>query len=267
MKRPLVMIACLLLLSTTVTVPSDGEAAAPPGKKKKSKQTAGEAGNPLYSLTLMREGSVLMQQGRFESALDRFREADRVAPGNATVANMQGLCHMRLEQFDQALAMFEKALKQVPGYTDARNNRGATYLATGQYHLAEVDFIAVLSDSTYPYRKQVHYNLGMTYLQRSQYGAAAENFRKAIVLPNPVFDAYLRLSEISQRNGELEPALELLQEARLNFPERSEVSLQIGKLLMSMNRDEEAREHLERVIESAPGSDSAVLARTLLDTI
>ncbi len=263
MKKFLACIACSVFLLSAAAA---GEA-APPGKKKKSKQSTKANGNPLYSLTLMREASVLMQQGRFESALERFQEADRVAPGNATIYNMEGLCHMRLEQFGEALEAFDRALKGVPGYTDARNNRGATYLATGQYHLAEVDFIAVLGDSTYPYRRQVYYNLGMTHLQRSQFGAAAENFRRAIAMPSPVFEAYLRLSEISQRNGDADKALELLEEARLNFPERTEASLEIGKLLMSMGRDEEAREHFERVIESAPSSDSAVAAKTLLDTI
>jgi tetratricopeptide (TPR) repeat protein len=264
MKRLLVCVACLAVLGAAV-LPTVGEA-APPGKKKK-KQSSAEANNPLYSLTLMREGSVLMQQGRYDSALERFQQAERVAPGNVTVYNMEGLCYMRLEQYDQALLAFDKALKEMPGYTDARNNRGATYLAMGQYHLAEVDFIAVLGDSTYPYRKQVQYNLGMTYLKRRQYGAAAENFRRAIVQPNPVFDAYLRLSELAQHNGELESSLELLEEAKLNFPERTEVSLEMGRLLVLMDRSDEAREHLERVIEAAPGSDSAAMAQTLLDTI
>jgi Tfp pilus assembly protein PilF len=180
---------------------------------------------------------------------------------------MEGLCYMRLNQLDEALTYFDKALQTVPGFTDARNNRGATYLAMGQYHMAEVDFIAVLGDPTYPHRKEVHYNLGMTYLQRDQLGAAAENFRKAIALPNPVFDAYLRLSELAQRNGELESSLGFLEDAKLNFPERTEVSLELGKLLLLMDREVEAREQLEEVIEMAPGSASADTARSLLGTM
>ncbi|MEJ2583289.1 MAG: hypothetical protein P8127_16930, partial [Acidobacteriota bacterium] len=95
----------------------------------------------------------------------------------------------------QALENFNQALELVPLFTDARNNRGATYLAMGQLHLAEVDFVAVLGDSTYPHAKQVNYNLGLTYLERSQHGAAEEAFRQAIIPPKPVFDAYLRLAE------------------------------------------------------------------------
>jgi tetratricopeptide (TPR) repeat protein len=267
MKRLIAFLVCLIFaLGTTAAMA--GAPSAPPGKKKKKKQQEAEANrDPLYSLTLMRQGTVFMQQGRFEAALESFTEADRIAPGNATVQNMTGLCHMRLGQFDQALAAFDRALRIVPGFTDARNNRGASYLSIGQYHLAEVDFLAVLSDSTYQHRKQVNYNLGMTYLQRNELGAAAENFRKAVVLPNPVFEAYLRLAEISQRNGELESSLDLLEEARMNFPERTEASLEIGKVLLLMGRDQDAVEYLQRVIDAAPGSTSADMARSLLGSI
>jgi len=271
MRRLIALIACLSIpLATTCASASVAGGAHPgassgssAGKKKKNDPTV----DPLYSLTLMRQGSVLMQQGRVEDALGQFREADRIAPGNATIFNMIGLCEMRLGNFDPALASFDKALQLIPGFTDARNNRGATYLAMGQYHLAEVDFMAVLADSTYPHRKQVFYNVGLSYLQRSQLGTAEENFRKAIILPSPVFEAYLRLAEIAQRHGELDHAEDLLVEARLNFPDRSEVFFEMGKLLLLQGRDDEARRYLEKVIEDAPNSESADTAKSLLGAL
>jgi Tfp pilus assembly protein PilF len=205
-----------------------------------------------------------MQQGRYDLALERFQQADRIAPGNATVHNMIGLCYLRTGQYDLALQSFNTALELVPGFTDARNNRGATYMAMGQYHMAEVDFIAVLGDSTYPHRKEVYFNLGMTYLQRGQMGAAEENLRKSIILPNPVFDGYLALAQLAQRQGELDLARNLLEEARLEFPDRFEVSLELGKLLMLMGEEDEARPLLEEVIAADPASEAADTARTLL---
>jgi Tfp pilus assembly protein PilF len=271
MKRAIALLVCLTVPLATTCASSGSAGGAQPGassgssagKKKKKNVTT----DPLYSLTLMRQGSVLMQQGRVEEALQQFQEADRLAPGNATTFNMMGLCEMRLGRLDKALASFDTALRLVPGFTDARNNRGATYLAMGQYHLAEVDFMAVLGDSTYPHRKQVYYNIGLSFLERNQLGAAEENFRRAIILPGPVFDAYLRLAEIAQRHGQLDLAENLLDEARLNFPDRIEVSFEMGKLLMLQGRDDEARPYLERVIEDAPNSESADTARSLLGTV
>lgn len=260
MKRLIAVTVCISIALAGVLTCST--ASAEP-KKKKKKPTPVNS-DPLYSLTLMRQGVVLMQQGRYDEALERFNEADRVAPGNATNANMIGLCYLRRQELDKAFAFFDKALQLVPLFTDARNNRGTTYLAMGQYHLAEVDFMAVLGDSTYPHTKEVHYNLGLTYLQRGQLGAAEESFRKSIIPPNPVFDAYLQLASLAQKQGELERSKVLLEEAKLTFPESIEVSLELGRVLILMGRDQEARPYLEQVIADRPGSDYADSAKTLL---
>jgi type IV pilus assembly protein PilF len=180
--------------------------------------------------------------------------------------NMIGLCYLSLGQPELALKSFDQVLQIVPQFTDARNNRGATYLSMNQYHLAEVDFIAVLGDSTYPHRRQVYYNLGLTYLQRGQPGAAEENFRKSILPPNPVLNGFLQLAKLAEQQGEPERALTLLQEAKLEFPDRTEVTFEIGKLLMIMGDEDEARLYLEQVITDAPDSTQAKTARTLLGT-
>lgn len=266
MKRLIAVAVCISIVLAGFLTCSNASAEQPPAasKKKKNKKQPTPTSDPLYSLTLMRQGVVLMQQGRYDIALERFNEADRVAPGNATNSNMIGLCYLRMGELDKAFAYFDQALTLVPLFTDARNNRGTTYLAMGQFHLAEVDFMAVLGDSTYPHAKQVHYNLGLTYLQRGQLGAAEESFRQSIIPPNPVFDAYLQLSSLAQQQGELERSLVLLEEAKLTFPEAIEVSLELGKVLTLMGRNDEARPYLEQVIADEPSSESAASARALL---
>lgn len=263
MKR-LATTASLALLCIVTACASSSTASEQPSSGSSSKKKAATSVDPLQSLTYMRQGSVLMQQSRFQAALESFQTADKIAPGNATNKNMIGICYLRLNQPDQALKAFDEALGLIPGFTDARNNRGATYLSMGQYHLAEVDFVAVLADSTYPHRRQVYYNLAITYLQRDQLGAADENFRKSIVLPNPVYDGYLQLAQLAQRQGHPEEALKLLEEAKLEFPDRIETAFELGKLLMIMGDEDEARPYLERVISDAPESDQAATARILL---
>jgi tetratricopeptide (TPR) repeat protein len=261
MKRLISLCSTLVVILVPLVGASLIEASPSPDPKKNKKK---DTTDPLKSQALLRQGLVFMQQQKYEEAIDRFREADAANPGNATVYNMIGLCHLSLEEFDEALESFDKALATIPGFTDARNNRGTTYLALEQYRLAEVDFIAVLSDSTYPHRWKVFYNLGMTYLQRGQIGAAEENFHKAILAPNPVYEAYLRLSEIAQSQGRIDAALGVLDEARLKYPERLDGLLVYGRLLIEVDRGEEARPYLQDVIDSEPGSPLAAEARELL---
>ncbi len=260
----LVAVVVLPIVSLVTACASSNAATKQPNSKSSQQESSEATSAPLQSLTHMRQGSVFMTQGRYEDALEEFKVADKIAPGNVTNMNMIGLCYLDLNQLDQALLSFDQALRLIPAFTDARNNRGATYLALGQYHLAEVDFVAVLADSTYPYRRQVHYNLGLTYMQRGQLGAAEENFRKSILPPNPVFDGYLKLAQLAQQQGNLDAALAILEEAKLEFPDSTEVAFEFGKLLMIMGDEEQARPYLEQVIADAPRSDEAAIARTLL---
>ncbi len=221
--------------------------------------------DPLHALALMRQGSVLFQQGRYDDALRLFEEARGETPTNGTIYNMIGLCHLRTNNLPAAMNAFNSALKVIPAFTDARNNRGATFLALRQYQLAEVDFVAVLADSTYPHHWEVYFNLGLATQGQGQLGAAVENFTRAINAPRPVYAAYIRLADIKQQQGAIGQAIDLLEEAELKFPDRLEASLALGKMLTTLGRADEAKAHLERVIRSYPGSEIAKEAEILLE--
>jgi type IV pilus biogenesis/stability protein PilW len=243
-----------------------GCSSTPPGSRPMRRPgSESDLANPLYPFTLMRQGSVLLQQGRYDDALKSFEKAAQLQPENATTHNMVGLCYLKLEQYDKALAAFNKALDLVPSFSDARNNRGATYLALKQYRLAEVDFLAVLGDPTYPHRWDVYYNLGMTYFDRGQLGAAVENFRRAAYTTAPVFEAFLRLAEIAERQGKTDAAIDTLEQAHLKFPDQAEATFRLGKLLFDAGRKDEARKYLQEVADSDPSSKLADEARKLLE--
>ena len=261
MNRRIIVVVTFLVLALMSGGTAVSLASPTPDPKKNKKQAKTD---PLLAQSLIRQAYSFMQQQRYEEALESFRQAEAANPGNATIYNMMGLCYMSTDRIDQALEKFDTALRMIPGFTDARNNRGTAYLALEQYHLAEVDFIAVLSDSTYPHRWKVFYNLGLTYLGRGQVGAAEENFTKAITATVPVFEAYLRLAEIAVSQGRNDSALGLLEEAHFKFPERLDGILAYGRLLVHMGRMEEARPYLQDVVVSDPGSQLAAEARALL---
>ena len=258
MKKPFTF-----LLATTLVVTLAGCASSGSGRSKAAKGS-GEAGNPLYAFTVMRRGSLLLQQGKYEDALKSFREASTLQPSNSTIYNMTGLCLLKLERYAEAVQEFDRALTLVPTFSDARNNRGAAYLALGQFKLAEVDFLAVLSDSVYPHRWDVYYNLGMTYLQQGQLLAAEENLRRAAFAPMPVEEACLRLAEIQEHEGKLEGAVDTLQDAILKFPDRQDIGLRLGQMLIRVGRSEEGRKYLEDVVRADPSSQAADEARRAL---
>jgi len=257
---------CLtLVIAAALSISACTSSGTPRKPQEASAKSTSRKQNTLYSLTLMRQGSQFLQQGRFDAALQKFEEANELAPGNATTFNMIGLCHLRLGEYDRALAAFTKSINLVPAFTDAVNNRGATYLAMGQYRMAEVDFTTVLTDSTYPHRWNTFYNLGMTYLQQGLAGPAEENFRNAVKGQQPVYEAYLRLAKLAQDRGANDEAVTWLEEATFTYPTEPEAALQLGRLLVLLGRRDEATPYLQRVVDSHPGSDMADEANALLE--
>ncbi len=262
MKR----IALAFLLPTLLAAGCSSSSSKRPTQADNVQSAKGaDVSNSIYPFTLMRQGSVALQQGHHDQALKLFKEAAALQPRNATVFNMIGLCYFRQEDYPEALKAFTRALELVPTFSDARNNRGATRLAMGQYSLAEVDFLAVLADNTYPHHWEVYYNLGMTYLRRGNVAAAQDAFVKAVTSSAPVYNAYLRLAEIDEQLGNPDSAISELQEARLKFPDRVEAPLALGRLLIKMGRKDEARQYLQEVIDGQPRSQMAREAQDLLE--
>lgn len=259
--RPVHRLAFVALLCVAIGCASSGDK-----DRLNPNQSASSAdeSHPLYAFNLMRDGSILLQQERYEDALKKFTMADEAQPGNATVHNLIGLCHLRLQRPEVAIKSFDQAMALLPNFTDARNNRGIAYLSLGQLSLAEVDFLAVLNDTTYAHHWAVYHNLGLTYRQKGQIGAAEENFRRAITAPTPVLESYLQLADLAQAAGKNESAISLLEEADLKFPDRFEAALALGRLLVTLRRPDDARQYLDKVVRADPNSEAADEARSLL---
>ena len=260
--RILISVPASALLLTAVTLGLSGCASSQSSGPVSADEV--RASNPLYPLSVQREGSVYYQQGRYEDALRRFEEARELQPSNATVFNLIGSCHRQLGNYAEALKAFNTALELAPAFTDARNNRGATYMDLQEYRLAEVEFIAVLADHSYPHRWQVYYNLGMSYFMRNDYASAEGAFQKAAFSQKPVAAAFLGLAEIEQRRGNIDEALSYLEQARIKFPQTPMPTLKLAELLWNLGRVDEARPLLEEIISGFPASGAARHARQML---
>jgi tetratricopeptide (TPR) repeat protein len=219
--------------------------------------------DPLAATSLMQQGQALLAEGRPEAALAKYGAAIKLQPNNPTAHNLYGLALLQLNKPSTAIETFNRALTLAPTYSDARNNRGVAYMQLGQASMAESDFLVVLGDRTYANRTGVFFNLGALYLGRGNLTAAEENLRRAAVPAGPL-EAYIALARVEQRLGKLEPAEAALRDAMARAPERPDIPLELGQLLDSVGRHDEAREMYRRVTSLAPESTEAAEARKKL---
>jgi tetratricopeptide (TPR) repeat protein len=67
-------------------------------------------------------GAKMAQRGLWNEALFRFRQAVRLAPGNARVLNNLAVALEATGRFDEALTTYQEALKLDPGNAEIKRN-------------------------------------------------------------------------------------------------------------------------------------------------
>ena len=75
---------------------------------------------------LEKRGDELRSDKRLLDAIDFYQAALKGAPGNASVFNKIGICHLQMHHDKDAKKNFERAIKADRKHADAYNNLGVT---------------------------------------------------------------------------------------------------------------------------------------------
>jgi tetratricopeptide (TPR) repeat protein len=247
-------LGALALLAACASAPSPGPGAAPDV----------DPNDPLAGTKLMQQGQMLVAEKQFAAGMAKFKEAQKLQPGNPTVYNVIGMAQLQQGNATDALQSFNQALSLAPNYADARSNRGAAYVQLKQYSMAESDFLTVLADDTYANRAGVYFNLGSLYLALGNLGGAEDNLRRSTKLAGPV-EAYYLLGQVEERLGKTSLAETAYRDAVSHAPERPDIILGLANFLAGHGQKEEARTLYHRVIELAPNSPEGKQASARLE--
>ena len=202
--------------------------------------------------------------GRTSEAIDIAEKAANSNPGNAPAWNFHGqLCFVagRLPAAEQS---FRKALAVDPFLSDAQNNLGAVLDRTGRKAEAEEAYRKALADPTYTTPEKVHLNLGLLFASQGRDDDAVAEMRKAVELDPKFYQGHYELASLLDRTGRLDEAVRLYEVAAPGYRTDGSYHYRLGLACFRLKRTDEARKHLERVLEVAPGSENAAKADDLL---
>jgi tetratricopeptide (TPR) repeat protein len=200
-------------------------------------------------------GLTLEAAGRYPEAVRAFKDAFDLHPEDAAPALMVGVNLLRSEQTEEALGWLEKAGALDPKNISSFVHRIQAYTELGQHEQAEVmfymaqeldaenaDALALMADSL---------------LDRALYDKAVWCLREAARLDPELSRVKARLAEAYARTGRHERARQLyLLELRDN-PGDIDTLLDLGALLVEMNRFVEAGEKFRRILEIEPDNADA----------
>lgn len=133
---------------------------------------------------------VLMTQNQvryWRDSATLFEHAIAVTKNNYTIHYNYGLDLLEQRKYEEALQHFKEASRICPRYLEARGNICITLLAQKKLDEAISCFSDALKErNDWPEIHMMYYNLGVAYEQKGDFAHAAINYRKALTL-NPDF--------------------------------------------------------------------------------
>lgn len=125
-------------------------------------------------------GTQHFERGQYPHALKELLEAEKLDPSNPLVHNNLGLVYLVRERPQLAEKSFRRALSLKKDFTEARNNLVRALIDLKKFDLAEKEMKLVIDDLTYPAPDRAYMNLGYLYYSQGKWAQARDGFARAV---------------------------------------------------------------------------------------
>ena len=196
----------------------------------------GDNGPDPDSLRLL--GRLCLHNGRGDEARQLFRDASRLAPGDAGPLYECGVACLAMGELTDALEAFRQALDLEPGHVDARFNLGWALRRLGRNEDAVEVFIALVS--AVPAHSAAWFNLGNALLELEQLEAAERAFSAASRLSPSDADILNNLGSALRGQGRLVEAADHFSRAATLRPGFAQPLANLAATLESLGQLEQA---------------------------
>lgn len=151
-------------------------------------------------------GMAYFEVGRFDVALDEARAALRHDPGYAPAFHLMGLVYMFIDDTAAARENFLRALRIAPNDPDFNNSYGWFLCGLGEEQEGLRRLALAARNPYYRHPTRPYTNAGLCHLRLGDDAAAAEQFRRAVMLDGSNAQALYHLAAIAYRRGDYEVA-------------------------------------------------------------
>jgi tetratricopeptide (TPR) repeat protein len=200
-------------------------------------------------------GVVLVQAGRLDEGIARFREALRIDPNYPDVHIDLGNALNARGAADDALAEFATVVRLRPDYAEAHNAYGNLLRSRGR----NADAIAQYREALRldPTLASAHNELGNALTTDGRFADAMAEYVEAVRLAPGFAEAHNNVGAAFARAGKPDQAIaEFLQALRLK-PGDATFHYNAALMLEQVGRTKEAVEHLQAALRTDPGHAAA----------
>jgi tetratricopeptide (TPR) repeat protein len=198
--------------------------------------------------------TIALQSGRHAEAADCLLRATALRPSDPELRHLLGTAYLQLERVPQAIASFEAALRLKSAYPEAHCALGVALGKAGRMDAAAGAFRAALGSS--PDMVQAHFNLA-GLLAATEPAAAMEHYRAVLrVEPHNVIARY-ELGRLLASDGRAEEALSHFREVVRLEPGFTQGRINVGVALAVLERWDETLAEMRETVRREPDSAEA----------
>jgi len=205
---------------------------------------------------LQRLIQLLIQQRRFNDALEYLRLAVDSGYGGQETMRKIGLIHLELEQYDEAAKIFSAMLDKDPESHQVRLYLGMTFEEKGDLDSAAAEFMKIPRDSSFYIDAIGH--IAFIHKEKGKPDLAVETLREAIAENPRQLELYLNLSSLYEALGRPDEGLALLLDAEKRFEGEPRLQFRIGVLYDALGKRAESIERMKKVISLNPRDAQAL---------
>ena len=203
-------------------------------------------------------GNCFLAQRRYEEAGVQFRIGQGLRPEMPFPLYQMALSAELSNQPEKAMVLYRTLLNLQPNLADAtlRYTRIMTQLGKME---AAVQFLqeGINGKEGREGKGYLQYILGELYLSADNLEKAKTWFERSILLDSRLGSAYMRLSQIAERNGNREEQIQILEDCAERIPEMSEARLELARLYFQKGLWEKSVSILEGLLARYPESPIA----------
>ena len=218
--------------------------------------------HPIQGRCLFLLGTIAFQRQSLETALEHFREAQRIDPRQAAYFRHAGTTLNALGRHGDALEMYQRALAIDPAHDETLELLARTLNASGSHHEAALKYNELIQklgplerEAGGPRRQRcahLHAQLGLSLHHLGRFSAAVQAYDRAVMFAPDHASAYAsRGVALSALQRPLE-ALASYDRAIALQPEVPETHYNRGNLLTGLNRLEEAEISFREALRLRP---------------
>jgi tetratricopeptide (TPR) repeat protein len=203
------------------------------------------------------EGLSLYGAARFAEAEGRFREADSLAPGRASILGNLSAALLRQDKVSEALQFARQALQIEPDNLEACLNLGACLDKQGRFEQALEHFGKAIA--LRPQSAEAWSGCGHAQAALKQYEQAAASYSKALALKPDSAEGWTRYAAVLKDLHCYDESLEATRKALALAPAHRDALLLHAVTLRKTHRYREAADHLRQLLAIDPGHAHAWL--------